>query len=77
VNKLSKSIPEEIAFQICEEVRENNKKKKLSFTKVQCWGCMKYSNKKNDIKHRCIFSKEDNRGCQLVNSIFDARYQKK
>jgi len=74
VSKLSKPIPEEIALQICDEVREHNKKKKLSFAKVQCWGCMKYSNKKGDNKHRCIFSKEDNRGCQLVNKIFDAKY---
>ena len=71
---MSIPIPEDIALQICEEIREKNKKKKLSFAKVQCWGCMKYSNKKGDIKHRCIFSKEDNRGCQLVNKIFDAKY---
>ncbi len=67
-------IPEEIALKICEEVREQNKKKKFSFAKVQCWGCMKYSQKKNDIRHRCIFSDENNRGYQLVNKIFDTRY---
>ncbi|MCK4380025.1 MAG: hypothetical protein KAW51_02735 [Candidatus Lokiarchaeota archaeon] len=69
-----KPIPEEVALQICEEVRERNKKKKLSFAKVQCWGCMKYSLKKNDIRHRCIFAEENNRGCHLVNKIFDSRY---
>lgn len=69
-----KLIPEDIALQICEEVRERNREKKFSLTKVQCWGCMKYSNKKNDIKHRCIFSNENNRGCHLVNRIYDARY---
>ncbi len=69
-----KLIPEEIALQICEEVREKNKQKKLSFAKGQCWGCMKYSEKKNDIRHRCIFSDEKNRGCHLVNRIFDLRY---
>ena len=71
---MSIPIPEDIALQICEEIREKNKKKKLSFAKVQCWGCMKYSKKKGDNKNRCIFSKEDNRGCQLVNKIFDAKY---
>lgn len=69
-----KPIPEEIAFKICEEVREKNEDKKFSFTKGQCWGCMKYSNKKGDIRVRCIFGKEDNRGCQLVNKIFDKEY---
>ncbi|MHA2180208.1 MAG: hypothetical protein ACXAAH_02160 [Promethearchaeota archaeon] len=67
-------IPEDIAFQICEEVRENNLKKKLSLAKGQCWGCMKYSNKKGDTKKRCIFSDDYNRGCQLVNKIYDRRY---
>jgi len=33
MSNLSKPIPEEIALQICEEVREHNKKKKLSFAK--------------------------------------------
>jgi len=69
-----KPIPEEVALQICEEVRERNKKKKLSLAKGQCWGCMKYSQKKNDIRHRCIFGEENNRGCHLVNKIFDSRY---
>ncbi|MFX0083054.1 MAG: hypothetical protein ACFE94_15000 [Candidatus Hodarchaeota archaeon] len=67
-----KSIPEEIALQICEEIREQNREKKISFAKAQCWGCMKYSIKKNDIRHRCIFSDENNRGCHLVNKVFDA-----
>lgn len=69
-----KPIPEELAFQLCEEVREQNKKKKISFAKGQCWGCMKYSQKKDDIRHRCIFGEENNRGCYLINKIFDARY---
>ncbi|MFX1344866.1 MAG: hypothetical protein ACFFBC_05915 [Promethearchaeota archaeon] len=69
-----KPIPESIALQICEEIREYNREKKFSLAKVQCWGCMKYSNKKDDIKHRCIFSKENNRGCHLVNKVYDKKY---
>jgi hypothetical protein len=64
-------IPEDIALQICEEIRVINRKKKFSLAKGQCWGCMKYSNKKGDIKKRCIFSDDYNRGCQLVNKIYD------
>ena len=67
-------ILEDIALQICEEIREINSKKKLSFAKVQCWGCMKYSNKKGDVKQGCIFSDDYNRGCQLVNKIYDTNY---
>ena len=59
-------IPEDIALEICELIRE-----------CQCWGCMKYLNKKGNVKLRCLFSSEnnDNRGCQLVNKIFDNEYQ--
>lgn len=35
---------------------------------------MKYSKKKNDIKHRCIFGEENNRGCYLSNKIYDEKY---
>ncbi|MHA2007683.1 MAG: hypothetical protein ACXABO_10505 [Promethearchaeota archaeon] len=67
-------LPEDIALEICEEIREQNRKKRFSLAKTQCWGCMKYSNRKGDFKYRCIFSDENNRGCQLVNKIFDTRY---
>ena len=72
--KEMKPIPEKIALEICEEVREQNKKKKFSFAKGQFWGCMKYSLKKNDFRYCCIFGDENNRGCQLVNKIYDERY---
>jgi len=72
--KEGKPIPEEIALELCEEIREANKKKKFSFAKGQCWRCMKYSEKKNDIHHRCIFGVDNNRGCHLINKIFDGRY---
>lgn len=70
-------IPEEIALEISELIRECNRKKRFSLAKGQCWGCIKYSNKKGDIRTRCLFSSEnnDNRGCQLVNKVFDNEHQ--
>ena len=70
-------VPEDIALENCELIRERNRKKKFSLAKGQCWGCIKYSNKKGNIKTRCLFSSEnnDNRGCQLVNKVFDNEYQ--
>jgi len=72
MTEIKKPIPEEVALQLCEEVRKRNSRKKFSLAKGQCWGCMKYSNKKGDIKYRCIFANEENRGCHLVNKLFDA-----
>lgn len=71
---LKNPIPVNIALEICELVRDRNKNKKFSITKGQCWGCMKFSLKKNDVKSRCIFATEDNRGCRLVNKIYDTEY---
>ena len=74
MNENKNHIPENVALQICEKIRENNSRKRFSLAKSQCWGCMKYSKKKGDFKHRCIFSDEKNRGCHIVNKIFDASY---
>lgn len=65
-------IPFEIAVKICDEVRENNKKKLLSVGKGMCWGCIKFS--KDDVKKRCFFNSEknDNRGCFQINNLFDS-----
>ncbi len=73
---MKKPIPEDIALEICKIVRERNTSKKFSFAKGQLWGCMKISNKKGDYRTRCIFGSEknDNRGCELVNKIFDNEY---
>ncbi|MFW9952358.1 MAG: hypothetical protein ACFFKA_19740 [Candidatus Thorarchaeota archaeon] len=68
---MENAIPEKVALDICELVRERNKNKRLSFTKGQCWGCMKVSIKKADVKVRCIFGLPDNRGCHLVNKVYD------
>ncbi len=75
---MKNTIPEQVVLEICELVRQRNSKKRLSLAKGQCWGCMKYSIKKNDAKARCYFDSEakGNRGCQLINKIFDSEYSK-
>jgi hypothetical protein len=57
---MKEPIPEEIALEICEKVQEKNKNKKISIGRMQCWGCIKFSKKKNDIHHRCLFNSEHN-----------------
>ena len=52
-------IPEQIALEICELVRQRN-------------------SKKNKVKARCWFNSEVkvNRGCELINKVFDSEYSK-
>lgn len=65
-------IPEEKAIKICNQIREKNKQKRISFSKLQCWGCMKFSKYEN--RGSCIYGKPETlRGCQLVNNVFDKK----
>jgi len=60
-----KSIPEDIALQICEHIREEKGTRLFS----QCWGCVKFS--KGDAKKMCFYDPPNNRGCKLVNKLYD------
>lgn len=67
-------IPEAVALKICHDVQEQNRTRRVSAAKMQCWGCQKAS--KNDVSKMCLHSKPDNRGCQLVNKLFDQNAEK-
>ncbi|UCG00844.1 MAG: hypothetical protein JSW11_14650 [Candidatus Heimdallarchaeota archaeon] len=60
-----KSIPEDIALQICEQIREEKGVRLFS----QCWGCVKFS--KGDGKKMCFYDPPNNWGCKLVNKQYD------
>ena len=60
-----KDVPHEIALKLCDEIRAENKRKRLSFWKLQCWGCYKWA--KGDIEKLCL-SREG--GCNLVNKRY-------
>ena len=73
MTKSKNPIPEDIAIKICQEIQKKNKEKKISWSKCQCWGCMKFS--KYDDRGSCIYGDPTNlRGCQLVNKIYDKYY---
>jgi len=62
-----KPLPEDIAFQICEQIREEKGVRLFS----QCWGCVKFS--KGDIKKMCFYDPPNNRGCTLVNKQYESQ----
>ena len=39
VSKSPNPIPEETAIRLCKMIRERNKKIKIGFSKMMCWGC--------------------------------------
>ena len=64
------AIPKEVAWQLCAEIRQENRGKWYTFAALQCWGCMKFS--KGDPAKMCLSSKPGYSGCNLIN----ARYRK-
>lgn len=63
------TIPRDMALQLCNEIREENRGKWYSFAWVQCWGCTKFS--KGNPDKMCFSNKEGYRGCHLVNKRHD------
>lgn len=57
------------ALEICEQVRTKNKNKSISFNKLWCWGCAKFTKSPDK---RCFANAEDgsNTGCTQVNKLF-------
>ena len=64
-----RSIDRNMAIELCEKVRAENKKKKISIWKAMCYFCIKAA--KGDPTKRCLCANEENRGCTQVNKRFD------
>jgi len=60
-----KDIPREVALKLCDEIRAENKQKRFSMGKLQCWGCYTWS--RGDMEKLCLSTKE---GCNLVNKRY-------
>ncbi|MFB0563956.1 MAG: hypothetical protein ACETWM_22380 [Candidatus Lokiarchaeia archaeon] len=72
---MEEAIHKDIALQLCEEIREENARKKFGSGKMMCWGCIKAT--KDNIEGRCVFANELNRGCSQVNKRYDKLYKKR
>jgi hypothetical protein len=58
-------IPREIAIKLCNEIQAENKRKRFSPGRLQCWGCRKYA--RGDVDKMCLASEG---GCPRVNQRF-------
>jgi len=67
---MQQSITKEKTIELCEEVRMKNKKKLLSFGKVQCIFCWKFGTKKDDQGEIIVYNIcALNAGCSQVNKL--------
>ncbi len=75
MSNIQRPIPEIVAMKICREIQDQNRTRRVSFAKLQCWGCQIAA--KNDASKICLRSQPDNRGCQLVTMVFDRQFAEK
>jgi hypothetical protein len=67
------AIPDEIALELCAEIREQNRGKWCTFAGLQCWGCSTFCKGHSEIMR--FGCRPDNRACNLVNAAYDRRNQ--
>jgi hypothetical protein len=67
----AEALPREVAFQLCEEIREENRGRWYRWKTWMCWGCTTFS--RGDPARMCVGSQPDYRGCVQVNTRYDAR----
>ena len=63
------------ALDLCEQVRAINKKKTISFNKLWCCGCAKFT---KSPEKRCFANAENgsNSGCTQVNKLYKELHKK-
>jgi hypothetical protein len=63
------AIPKDVAFQLCKEIRKENRGKWYTPNGLWCWGCATFT--KSDPAKMCWHSPPDYRGCGQVNERYD------
>jgi len=70
-NPSKDAIPQATAWQICAEIRQENRGKWYTFNGLFCWGCVRFTN--GDLTKMCVSAGPDYRGCAQVNARYDQR----
>ncbi len=69
-------IPQESAIELCQEVLRKQGQSRIRFLKFnfwQCWGCQRFGNKDGSYSNICALNTDDNRGCRMVNKLYDEK----
>ncbi len=69
MNSIAHAIPQDIADELCEEIRTQYRGKWWTIAGWQCWGCTTFT--KGDPAKMCVHNAPGNRGCNLVNERYD------
>ena len=69
MNKAITAIPQEVAYQLCADIRQQYQGKWWTLAGMQCMGCNAAT--KGDMSKRCVGNAPGYRGCNLVNARYD------
>lgn len=72
-NLSTQAIPQDVAWQLCQETQDENRGKWVRWTAWWCWGCVKAS--KGDPAGMCFSNHPRYRGCSQVNTRYDRQHQ--
>ena len=67
-------IPEDVALNLCAEIRQQYQGKWWTFAGLQCMGCT--TSTKGDVTKMCVSNAPGYRGCGLVNTRYDRQAKK-
>jgi hypothetical protein len=70
----SSKISQKDAITLCKEINRKYSASRIRFLKFgywQCWGCQRFGNKDGSYSNICALNGEDNRGCRMVNSLYE------
>ncbi len=68
MDKTINEIPKDIAFQLCEGIRQQHQGMWWTLADMQCMGCNAAT--KGDLTKRCVSNAPGYRGCNLVNARY-------
>jgi len=63
------AIPQDVAQQLCQEIRQENRGKWWRWQAWWCWGCATFT--KGEPTKMCWHNPPENRGCAQVNARYD------
>lgn len=69
MDKAKVDIPQDVAFQLCADIRQQYQGKWWTLSGMQCMGCNTAT--KGDMTKRCINNAPGFRGCNLVNARYE------
>ncbi len=69
MSKTSRAIPQDVAYQLCADIRQQYQGKWWTLAGIQCMGCNAAT--KGDMSKRCVSNAPGYRGCNLVNARYD------